>query len=206
MNDSVPALGWPELVVPGDFGLVVGAFVAEQLAAVVEVARGAGAGFDEDVLVVVADLVTEVSEHGPVGLAEPHPQRLAIGVEGLDEIDRDHPVGMSDRDRLAVAVARQQIEGQAAVVAPERVDGQADVEQLQDQPMHRRCGVGQLLLGDGVVGVGLASDQRVGQAAARACRVLLVGDQPVAAQAGRFGAVDPLRSVDDRGTVGRGDH
>ncbi len=161
----LPALGRPELVMPRDFGLVVGAFVAEQLAALVEVAGGAVAGFDEDVLVVVADLVAEVTEHGPVGLAETHPQRLAVGVEGLDEIDRDHPVGMSDRDCLALAVARQQIEGQAAVFAPERVDGQADVEQLQDQPMHRRCGVRQLLLGDGVVGVGLTTDQRVGQAA-----------------------------------------
>ena len=186
--------------------LVVGAFVAEQLAALVEVALGARAGFDQDVLVVVADLVTEVSEHGAVRLAEPHPQRLAIGVKGLDEVDRDHPAGVSDRDRLAFAVTRQQIEGQAALLAPERVDGQADVEQLQDQPMHRRCGVRQLLLGDGVVGVGLTTDQRVGQAAPAHSLVLLFGDQPVAPQAGRFGAFDPLRSVDDRGTFGRGDH
>jgi hypothetical protein len=67
--------------VPGDLGLVVGAFVAEKLAAVVEVAHCAGAGFDKDMLVVVADLVAEVSEHRAVRLAEPHAQRLSIGVE-----------------------------------------------------------------------------------------------------------------------------
>ena len=70
----MPVLRRSELVVPGDFALVVGALVAEQLAAVAEVAVGAGAGFDEDVLVVMADLMTEMTEHGPVGLPEPHPQ------------------------------------------------------------------------------------------------------------------------------------
>jgi len=113
---------------------------------------------------------------------------------------------MADGDRLALAVARQQVEGQAAVGAPERFDGQAEVEKLQDQPMHRGGGVGQLLLGDGVVSVGFGPDQRIGEAPAPAHLVLCLRDEPIAPQGGRFGAVDPPGSVDDGGSLGCGDH
>ncbi len=64
----------PELVVSCDGVGVAGSLVAEQLAAPLEVAVCAGSGLDEDVLVVVADLVTEVAEHRAVRLAEAHPQ------------------------------------------------------------------------------------------------------------------------------------
>ena len=48
------------------------------------------------------------------------------------------PSRVTDRHLLAGAVAGQQVERQAAVVAPERVDGQTDVVELVDQAAQRR--------------------------------------------------------------------
>ena len=115
MNDVLPAVRCAELVVPGQGVGVAGPLVAEQLAAARQVTQRARAGFDEDVLVVVADLVAEVAQHRAVRLAESHPQRLAVGVKGFHQVDGDHPVGVPDRDPLAGAVTGQQVEGQAAV-------------------------------------------------------------------------------------------
>ena len=115
-------------------------------------------------LVVVADLVAEVTEHRPVRLAEPHPQRLAVVVKGFDEVDRDHASCMSDGHLLAGAVAGQQVERQAAVAAPERVDRQPDVVELVDETAQRPRRGHQLLARQRVISVGLAADQRVRQA------------------------------------------
>jgi hypothetical protein len=67
--------------VPLDLCCVVGPLVAEQAAAVVEISVSARAGFDQHVLVVMANLVTEMTEHRPVRLTEPHPQRLSVRVK-----------------------------------------------------------------------------------------------------------------------------
>ncbi|SKY42718.1 Uncharacterised protein [Mycobacteroides abscessus subsp. abscessus] len=75
----------------------------------------------------------EVSEHRPVRLAQIHAQPLAIRVKGLGEVDGDDAVGVPDRHRPAERLARQQIESQPAVGAPERFDGQAEVDELIDQ-------------------------------------------------------------------------
>ena len=172
MNDVLPVRGRAELVVSRDRVGVAGPLVAEELAAAVEVALRAGTGLHEDVLVVVAGLVAEVAQHRAVRLAEAHPQRFPVCVKGFHQIDGDHPVGVADGDPLAGAVAGQQIERQTAVAAPVRVDRQAEVVELVDQPAQRHRGGHELLPGDGVVGVGFAANQRVGQASSARRRVL----------------------------------
>jgi LuxR family maltose regulon positive regulatory protein len=67
-------------------------------------------------------------------LAQLHPQRFPVCVKGFHQIDGDHSVGVADRDPLAGAVTRQQIERQATVAAPVRFDRQAEVVELVDQP------------------------------------------------------------------------
>ena len=67
---------------------------------------------------------------------------------------------------LARGVTGQQVERQAALALPERVDRQPDVDELVHQPAQRRRGRHQLLPGQGVVGVGFAADQRIRQAPA----------------------------------------
>ena len=76
----------------------------------------------------MADLVAEVAQHGAIRLAEPYPQRLAVRVERLDEVDGDDSVRVADHHAFALAVAGHQVEGQTAVAAPKRIDGQADLE------------------------------------------------------------------------------
>ena len=76
---------------------VVGALVAESSRARSQrcvVAR-------QDREVVVADLVAQVAEHGPVGLAHLLAHRLPVRVVGLGEVERDHAVGVAGGDRLA---------------------------------------------------------------------------------------------------------
>jgi hypothetical protein len=160
---------------------VAAAFVAEQLAAPGQIPVGAGAVLDQHVLVVVAYLVPEVAQHGSIRLAEPDPHRFPVHVERLDEIDGDDPVGVADYHALALAVTGHQVEGQAAVVKPERINRQTDVEQLVHQPTQGRGRRHQLLECDRVRCVGFAADQRVGQAPAALVCVLLLGDKPVAA-------------------------
>ena len=194
----LPAFGSAELVVPGDRVGVTGPLVAEQCAAVVEVLVCTRAGFDQYVLVVVAHLVAEVAEHRAVRLAEPNPQRLAVVIERFDEIDGDDASGVADDHLLAVAVARQQIEGQATVATPEGIDGQPDIGELVDHPPQGPRGRHQLLARHRVVGVGFPADRRVGQAAAALVGRLFFGGQPVAAQRLGLGAPDPSLAVDGR--------
>lgn len=53
---------------PGDFGLIVGTFVAEKRAARVEMARSR-AGLEQEVLVKMTDLMPEMTERGPTSTA-----------------------------------------------------------------------------------------------------------------------------------------
>ena len=138
MKVSCQPGGRAELVVACDRVAVAHRLVAEQLAALVEVFVCARTGFDEDVLVVVADLVAEVAEHRAVRLAKSDPQRLAIVVERLDDVDRDDAARVADDHLLAGGAAGQQIEGQPAVDLPERIDGQPDVVELVHQSTQRR--------------------------------------------------------------------
>ena len=184
MNVCSQSFGCAELVVPCDL-----AGVARRVRR--RTARGsrrgsclsARAGFDEHVLVVVADLVTEVAEHRAVRLAEPHPQRFSVGVERLDEIDGDHAVGMTDRHRLALAVARQQIEGQSARRAPERFDRQADVAQLvRPAGATRRRWAPTSLWAMVSSASGSRRISESGRHRPAFVSLLLLGDQPIAAQ------------------------
>ena len=113
-----PALGCTELVVPREFVRVADAFVSEERAAVGKVLIGAGTVLDKDVLVVVAHLMTEVAEHRAVGLTKPNPQRLPVVVKRFDEVDGDDASCVPDDHPLILAIARQQVEGQAAVPTP----------------------------------------------------------------------------------------
>ena len=148
----------------------------------------------------MADLVAEVAEHRAVRLAEPHPQRFAVGVQRLDEVDGDDAVGVADRHLLALAVARQQIERQAAVAAPERVDRQADVAQLvrpADATPAPSAPASRAPMVSSASGSRRINESR--QAPTALVRVvLLLGDQPVAAQRLRSGCSAPTLSVDRR--------
>ena len=95
---------------PVDLGLVVGGLIAEQLTAPREPVGIAGR-LDELPLVVVADLVAEVTEHRAVRLVELAAQALAIRRVALGEVDRDHPVVVADRD--AAVRAGEQVEAQS---------------------------------------------------------------------------------------------
>ncbi len=184
-----PVLGCAEPVVPVEGLGVAGPLVAEQRTALAEqrLVR------DQHLLVVVADLVAEVAEHRAVRLAEPHAQRLAVGVEGLREVDRDHAVRVADDHGLAAA-AGQQVEGQAALPLVVRHDGQAEGEQLHQQPAQVDGRVGELLQGDRVVGVRAPADQPAGEAAAR---LVVRGHHPVALPR-PVGAAHPATAVDQR--------
>ena len=87
---------------------VVVAFVAEQRPAV---GPGLVAGHEQR-LEVVAELVAQMTEHRPVGLAEVEAPRLAPRVVGLGQVDRDQPVGVAGGHRLVLA--GEQVEGQLA--------------------------------------------------------------------------------------------
>ncbi len=123
-----------------DPGLIVGSLVAEQVAAFVQIPARAVAGLHQDGLVVVADLMTKMTQHGAVRLAEVHPQPLPVSVQRFDQVDRDHSSGMPDGHALAGAVAGQQIEGHPTIATPERIDGQTQLGQLKHQAPQRLCG------------------------------------------------------------------
>ena len=77
--------------------------------------------------------VPEVAEHRPVGLPEIHAQPLAVGILCLRDVDGDDTVRVPDRDGSAERLTRQQVECQPALAAPERFDGQPEVDELVDE-------------------------------------------------------------------------
>ncbi len=163
--------------------LIICALVAEDLPALVKIAFGARIGFHENVLVIGADLVAEMTQHGAVGLTEVDPQRLTVGVQRLNQIDGDHPVGVPNHHTPAAAVTGQQIECEPSVLTPVRVDRQPDIDELVDQPPQRKRGGRQLFHRDGVVCLGLATDQRMGDASSLlTTEFLFLRNQPVATQ------------------------
>ena len=146
------------LVVPVDLGLVVLRVVAEELAALLEPDVVA----DQLPLVVVADLVAEVPEHRPVGLAEVLADLLAVGGLALGQVDGDQAVGVPDDDVLLDAA--QQVEGQPVlgvhVLADHR---EAEGVELEDDVPLRPLGRREVGDAAGVLVVGAGA----GQAAAR---------------------------------------
>src|SRR5271163_2939674 len=155
---------------------------AQHLAALVKVARRSGIGFHQNVLVIVADLVAEMTQHGAVRLTEVDPKRLTVGVQRLDQIDRDYPAGVPDHHTFTAAVTGQQIKRKPSVFPPERVDRQADVNELTNQPPQADPGGHQLFHCDGVVGVGLAADQGIRQTSSPlTAQFLFLRHQPIRA-------------------------
>ena len=133
---SAQSAGGPSRSGVRSASLVVGAVVAEQLAAAV---AGFAALRGEDRLVVVADLVAQRAERRAIGLAERDPPLLALGRVGLGEVERDHAVGVAGRHRPAVA--GQEVEGQPARLLAEADDRQPQLEQREQQPPLRRLGL-----------------------------------------------------------------
>ena len=122
-------------VVAVDGRLVVGGLVAEQLA---HPRAGVVVG-DEQRLVVVTDLVAEVAEQGAVRLGHLDAHALTVGVVALGEVERDHPVDVTDGDVLGDA--GQQVERQAVVgVVVAGDDRQPEGVELDDQPALGRLG------------------------------------------------------------------
>lgn len=76
---------------------VARALVPEQFAALVEERLVV----EQDRLVVVADLVSEVAEQRPVRLAQTHSEGLAVCIQGFGQVDRDDAVRVADRHSLA---------------------------------------------------------------------------------------------------------
>ena len=67
----------------------------------------------QHVPVVVADLVAQVAEQRPVGLAELQPPPLALGGIGLGDVDGDQPVVVAGHHRLARVGVGEEVEGEA---------------------------------------------------------------------------------------------
>ena len=150
-------------------------------------------------LVVVPDLVAEVAEHRPVRLAEADPQRLAVEVERLGEVDRDDPVGVPDDHALAAA-AGDEVEPEPALALVVRDDGQAEVQQLDEQPPLGDGRLGELLQGDGVVAVGAAAGEPAREAAGA---LVALAEQPVAPPV-PLGAPQPALAVDVDAAIDHG--
>ena len=114
---------------------------------------------------------------------------------------------MSDRHRPTERLARQQVESQPAVGAPERFDGQAEVDELIDQHAQVRQRRRQLLATDRVVGVGDLAQQRIGEAPTAHARVLLgeLGRGHPVATAVPIDAAHPAFAVDVDAVVGGDD-
>ena len=74
---------------------VARALVAEELAECCE-ARPA---VDEQIPVVVADLVAQMAEHGSIAFVQTLPQRLAMGVVGLHDVQREAALVVARVDR-----------------------------------------------------------------------------------------------------------
>src|SRR6516225_6469224 len=142
-----------ESVVSCDLGLVIGPLVTENRPALIEIAGHPRPAFHQDALVIMADLMAEMAEHGAVGLAETNPLRLTVGIERLDQVDGDHPTGMPDLHALSVAVAGHQIESKPALTAPKRIDRKAEIDELVNQAPQRGRRGRQLFHGNGVVSV-----------------------------------------------------
>lgn len=162
---------------------VRGAFVTEVVAGCVD----ERAPLDQDPLVVVGDLVSEVAEHRPVRLAELNPEPLEIVVARFREVDGDHSARVAGRDGAGAGVRRQQVERQPSRSFVVRVDREPELRELDEQTTLRPARVGQLLDRDRVIGRRPAPRQATGEALRR----LGVGwKEPVALPAS-VGARDP---------------
>src|SRR5882672_12822449 len=92
----LPRVGGPLVIVASlRFG-VARALVAEELAE----CRQARTAVHEQIPIVVADLVSQVAEHGPIAFVQALPQRLAMGAVGLDDVQREAAFVVARVDRL----------------------------------------------------------------------------------------------------------
>jgi len=81
----------------------------------------------------MANLVPKMPKHRAIGLAQPHPKRLAIRVQRFREIDGDNPACVTYHDPLSAAVAGQEVEGESAFGPPKRVHRKPEVKQLEGE-------------------------------------------------------------------------
>ena len=126
----------------------------------------------------MADLVAQVAEHGPVGLAHLLAHRRPVGVVGLGQVEGDDAVGVPGGHRLGRA--REQVEGEPALVAVARADRQPELAELEQQPALRRLGHAQLAQPELVAVGGPGAGERAGEA-----ELALLVDEPVAAPRAR---------------------
>src|SRR3954447_5743662 len=126
----------------GAFGIVtlqgltvIGGIVAEHGAAFVQHAAVAHQHVPE----IVPDLVAEMPEQRPVGLAHLQPAPLALDVVGLGQRDRDQAVVVAGQDLLpALRIVGEEIEDQAmfGIVLP-GLERQLPADQGIEQPVLR---------------------------------------------------------------------
>ena len=70
----------------------------------------------------MADLVAQVAEQGPVGLAELDPAPLALGRVGLGDVDGDQPVVVAGQHRLVRARVGEEGEDEGLAVLRSGLD------------------------------------------------------------------------------------
>lgn len=92
-----PVGGWAGGVVALQGLAVVGAFVAEQLA---KLLQGGGIVREEQVPVKVAHFVPQVAEQGAVGLVQVGAPAGALGVVGFGDVEGDEAVGVAGHHGL----------------------------------------------------------------------------------------------------------
>lgn len=145
--------------------------VTEDLAALFDLVRL----FHQHPLVVVPDLVAEMTEHRPVRLAEGHPKPFAVSIQRFGQIDGDDAIGLTDRHLLVFR--REQIETQPAVGFEVRIDRQPQRVQLDEHPALGLLGLGEPFERVRVVVIGPHPGEPAGEALIGRA---VVGGQPVA--------------------------
>jgi len=114
---------------------VIGRIVAEDSTACVELAARA----DQHIPEIMSDLVAEMPEQRPIGLAHLQPAPLALDAVGFGKRDRDQAVVMAGHDPLsAVRIVGEEVEDQAVlgIVLPV-LERQLPADQGIEQPVFR---------------------------------------------------------------------
>ena len=119
----------------GDRLIIVLAFVAEEPSELVEQARVV----DQPVPVVMANLVSEMTQECAVGLMHLKTSPFTLGVVSLRKVDRDHPIQMPSSDRGFIRSPGPGISEKIERQTPHRVislarQGETETKQGVDHP------------------------------------------------------------------------